>query len=117
MSGWPVCGNCGEVAFFGWLGGMHACHADPFVEPLTVRLERPRPAIDCGSRHQRAIKCIVIEGAELAHLERFMERVQDDDEVTRLSVTVCADGTLEFRGAGFIYSARIGIDEPLPGWP
>ncbi len=112
--GWPVCGNCGEVAYFPWLGGMHACDAGELIEPLTVRLEQPHPRRpDCGSRYHRVIKRISIEGSELAHLERYMERVQDDDEITKLWVTVCADGTLEFRGAGFVYSARIGDEEPL----
>lgn len=110
---WPVCGNCREVAYFRWMGGAHACDGPDTTQVLTVGLEEQPRRLGCGTSYRvRTVKNIVIEGAELRHLVRYMERIHDDDEVDEVTVRICADGTLQFFAAGFILSAVIGADDP-----
>lgn len=65
----------------------------------------------CGiAARNRVNQLITIDGAELAHLERFFERVHDDDDVVALRVRVRA-GTIQFLGSCGIYSAEVGYTE------
>lgn len=110
---WPVCGNCREVAYFRWLGGAHDCEEPDTTQVLTVALEERSRHIRCGTSYRmRTIKSIVVDGTDLKHLVRFMERIGDDDEVDEVHVRVRADGTLQFYAANYIYSAAIGRSDP-----
>jgi hypothetical protein len=99
------------------MGGPHACGATEDDQVCVVKFPTPlleRPPVCGTSLRQRVIQEIIIEGGELAHLLRFMERVADDGEVRQLSVTVRAGGTIEFwadPGSG-IFSAPIGHRDP-----
>jgi hypothetical protein len=114
---WAVCGKCRAVAHFSWMGGAHDCDGPPDDAVCTVTFGQPeteRPLV-CGTYfRQRVIQEIIIDGGELAHLLRFMERVADDGEVRQLSVTVRGGGTIEFwadPGSG-IFSAPVGHRDP-----
>ncbi|MEZ0339912.1 hypothetical protein ACAG25_08005 [Mycobacterium sp. pV006] len=79
----PVCSVCGEAA--------------PDFPPVCGNAVRSRVVMETW-----------VEGDDLAHLTRYMERVRDDDEVTEMRVVVRACGSLEFSAPGFIYSRPVG---------
>ncbi|MGE2732487.1 hypothetical protein ACQI4F_23725 [Mycolicibacterium vaccae] len=109
------CGNCGAVAPFRWLGGMHDCSSgDGLQPPLLVILpddRSPGPPVCGNALRNRVVMTSYIEDEELEHLTRYMERIREDDEVTMLRVMVRSEGTLEFAAPGFIYSAPVGAAE------
>jgi hypothetical protein len=111
---WPVCGSCYEVAYFRWMGGAHDCERIfDETERLRVTLPAPEQRVICGTGFRnRVTQQIIIDGSHLAHLKRFFERVQDDDEVDELLVLVRAGGTLAFVGTAGMYSADVGYSEP-----
>ncbi len=103
------------MAHFSWLGGPHDCDGERDTARCTVSFgePEPEPGFMCGTGSRlRVLHEIIIEGSELAHVERFMERVHDDDEVNSLRVTVRAGGTLKFFAAPCIYSAAVGRTDP-----
>lgn len=114
MTDWPVCGTCGGVAPFRWLGGAHDCDAAArFEQPLLVSLPDPVPEYPpvCGNAvRSRVVMETYVDDDDLAHLTRYMERVQDDDEVTGMRVVVRGDGSLQFSAPGFIYSRPVGAE-------
>ncbi len=113
MTAWPVCGDCQQVAYFPWMGGAHACGHSEDEEPrLQVFLPAPERGYVCGNHFRRhVVQRVVLDGAELAHVVRFFERIQDDDELDEVQVAVRAGGTLECLAAGYVYSAMVGYSE------
>lgn len=97
------------------MGGTHACgYSDDEDENpgLQVYLPAPERGYVCGNHFRRhVIQRIVLDGAELAHVARFFERIQDDDELDEVLVVVRAGGTLECLAADFVYSAPVGYSE------
>jgi hypothetical protein len=94
------------------MGGAHDCEQlSEGVQGLEVILPDPPMHYVCGNAYRRRKdQLIVIDGAQLTHLTRFFERVQDDDEVSELGVSVRA-GTLQFFGTPGMYSAEVGYSE------
>ncbi|BBX18647.1 hypothetical protein CRI77_16020 [Mycolicibacterium duvalii] len=106
---------CGAAAPFGWMGGVHDCDATTRSEqPLLVSLPDPEMAhgFPCGNAvRTRVVMESWVEGDELAHLTRYMERVRDDDDATEMRVVVRGDGSLQFFAPDCIYSAPVGAAE------
>lgn len=92
------------------MGGSHDCdQALDESEHLEVTFPEPVPRYRCGNGYRsRITQQIVIDGSQLAHLTRFFERVQDDDDEDELHVVVRAGGTLTFHGSVAMYSADVG---------
>ena len=81
------------------------------VPRLQVVVPDPPMHYVCGNAYRsRMDQHIIIDGSHLTHLTRFFERVQDDEEVSELRVSVRA-GTLQFFGTLGIYSAEVGYSE------
>ncbi|BBZ33016.1 hypothetical protein [Mycolicibacterium confluentis] len=93
------------MAHFPWMGGPHDCDGAEDTARCAVTFVEPEPE---GRFISDVLMEITIGGWELAHLERFMERVRDDDEVNSIEVLVRTGGTLEFFGGLCMYSAEIG---------
>lgn len=112
MTRWPVCGRCYEVAYFSWMGGPHDCEqSSEDMQRLEVILPDPPVHYVCGNANRsRLNQWIIVDGAQLTHLVRFFERVQDDVAVTDLRVRVRA-GNLQFFGTPGMYSAEVGYSE------
>lgn len=104
------------MAYFPWMGGAHACGSSEDDEPrLQAYLPEPPMTNPCGTaRRNRVTHEIMVDGAELAHLARFFERIQDDDELDRVLVVVRAGGTLECFAPHYVYSAEVGYSHDLP---
>lgn len=94
------------------MGGSHDCDQSFEQEPrLQVILPDPPRHYVCGNHYRsRLDQDIVIDGAELTHLTRFFERVDNDEEASELRVAV-RHGTLQFFGAAWIYSAQVGYSD------
>jgi hypothetical protein len=94
------------------MGGPHDCEQlSEDVQRLEVTLPDPPPHNPCGNaRRGRLNQFITIDGSHLTHLTRFFERVQDDEEVSEIHVSV-REGTLQFFGTVGMYSAKVGYSE------
>ncbi|MEO3761030.1 hypothetical protein ABGB19_22445 [Mycobacterium sp. B14F4] len=100
------------MAHFSWMGGPHDCEQRfDDLQRLQVILPEPPTRYFCGNAYRsRLNQLIVIDDVELIHLERFFERVRDDDEAVALRVFVRA-GTLQFFGTPGMFSAEVGYSE------
>lgn len=91
---------------------MHDCDAAARLEPPLVvsypELDPDVPPVCGNAARNLVVMETFVEHDDLAHLTRYMERVQDDDEVTVMRVVVRACGSLEFSAPGFIYSRPVG---------
>ncbi|UXA18832.1 hypothetical protein [Mycobacterium sp. SMC-4] len=98
------------------MGEVHDCDGGTRREErLLVSLPDPDPQPthpECGNAlRSRVVMETWVEDDDLAHLTRYMERVQDDEDVSWVHVVVRADGSLEFVAPGFIHSRPVGAAE------